>query len=480
MVEFSFHNQIFVGKPGKGIYIFYDRDELNQKYNDIQRSIEKNGNFAKDFKVISNNTFNELFNICKKIKETNLNEVTNEDLFQLLVEFKEKITVGPLITIQLWGIEACWDENYSLSKELRSKASDREFPILKGKLSRSTGKSVALSEKESFLTVCVEIQKIPELQNKFKIGTLKEICKSLEDFPNIKSSILEHITNFEWVNTEYVSEKWNFQKWIQLFQSELNTDAHFSLSSLHEQHDLALSEKQKIIDQLELSDASKHVLNALNEFVSERDWAKGKFCYALSIYDLLLQEIANRLLVSKEDLLYMESEELVRMMKTSVSANVSVNNRKDGFALVSKQGRITIIEKEGLEEFLSREGIEKHFSPITRVKSFGGVIASQGKVRGRVRVIEKPELMSEFKDGEILVTYMTTMEFTPIFGKAAGIITDEGGLSSHAAIISREFGVPCIVGTTIATRNLKTGDIVELNASEGKITILHDEDVSEL
>ncbi|HIH39056.1 hypothetical protein J4460_08105 [Candidatus Woesearchaeota archaeon] len=474
VVDFHFHNQIFVGKPGRGVYIFYDRDELNKKYKDVQRSIERNKNFAKDFKARSDQLFADLFAVCKKIKETDLSTASNEGICQLLVEFKEKITAGPLITVQLWGIEACWDEEYSLSKEISSKVSDKEFPVIKGRLSQSTGKSVALSEKESFLKVCMEIEKIPGVLKKFKEGTADEISRILEVYPGINSSIQEHIKNFEWVNSEYVSEKWDFQRWMQMIKNELNDDVKSRLQKIHEQYTNALGEKQEIIVNLKLSDSARHVIIALNEFVSERDWAKGKFCYALSIYDLLLEEIAKRLYVSKGDILHMEAEELLDALKTMQA--ISVEERKNGFALVSKNGDMNIVGSEELEMFIANEEIEKNFSPVTRVRSFKGVVASRGKVKGRVRVIDDPERMSEFKDGEILVTYMTTMEFTPLFGKAAGIITDEGGLSSHAAIISREFGLPCIVGTTIATRNLRTGDIIELNASEGKITILDEEE----
>ncbi len=70
------------------------------------------------------------------------------------------------------------------------------------------------------------------------------------------------------------------------------------------------------------------------------------------------------------------------------------------------------------------------------------------------------------------MTYMTTIEFVPAFRKAAAVVTDEGGISSHAAIISREFKLPCIVGTKIATRVLQTGDTVEVDAMKGIIKIM--------
>jgi len=70
------------------------------------------------------------------------------------------------------------------------------------------------------------------------------------------------------------------------------------------------------------------------------------------------------------------------------------------------------------------------------------------------------------------VTSMTRPEFVPLMKKAAGVVTDEGGISCHAAIISRELGIPCIIGTKTATRRLKDGDQVEVNADRGIVKII--------
>ena len=78
----------------------------------------------------------------------------------------------------------------------------------------------------------------------------------------------------------------------------------------------------------------------------------------------------------------------------------------------------------------------------------------------------------KFNDGDILLTETTSPDFVPLMKKASGIIADQGGLNSHAAIMSRELGVPCLVGTYYATRVLKTGDVVELDADTGIVKII--------
>lgn len=71
--------------------------------------------------------------------------------------------------------------------------------------------------------------------------------------------------------------------------------------------------------------------------------------------------------------------------------------------------------------------------------------------------------------GEILVTVMTSPDFMVAAKKAAAIVTDEGGITCHAAIVSREMKIPCIIGTKIATKVLKDGDIVEVDADKGVV-----------
>lgn len=90
-------------------------------------------------------------------------------------------------------------------------------------------------------------------------------------------------------------------------------------------------------------------------------------------------------------------------------------------------------------------------------------------MRGIVRLVFGKNDFSRFRTGEILVTEMTRPDFVPILKKAGAIITDEGGLTCHAAIVSRELGIPCVVGTRIATKALKNGDRIEVDADTGMV-----------
>lgn len=102
-----------------------------------------------------------------------------------------------------------------------------------------------------------------------------------------------------------------------------------------------------------------------------------------------------------------------------------------------------------------------------------GLPASPGKAAGKAHVILDPANIDEFKDGEILVTTMTAPDWVPAMKKAKAIVTDAGGMTCHAAIVSRELGIPCIVGTKSrseeATVNIKNGQDITVDASNGVV-----------
>jgi pyruvate,water dikinase len=99
---------------------------------------------------------------------------------------------------------------------------------------------------------------------------------------------------------------------------------------------------------------------------------------------------------------------------------------------------------------------------LVRGKSVGGRVA-----QGTVRVVHGVEELSAFRDGEVLVAEMTDPDWEPVLQRAAAVVTDHGGRTCHAAIVSRELGISCVVGAEDATRTLHTGDVVTVSCAEG-------------
>ncbi|MEK7586300.1 MAG: PEP-utilizing enzyme, partial [Patescibacteria group bacterium] len=106
------------------------------------------------------------------------------------------------------------------------------------------------------------------------------------------------------------------------------------------------------------------------------------------------------------------------------------------------------------------------------VTEFKGNIAFKGVVRGRAKIINSIDDMKKFEDGDILVSIQSSPSLMPAIIKCSAIVTDEGGIMCHASVISRELKKPCIIGTKIATKVLKDGDMVEVDADKGVVRII--------
>jgi pyruvate,water dikinase len=117
-----------------------------------------------------------------------------------------------------------------------------------------------------------------------------------------------------------------------------------------------------------------------------------------------------------------------------------------------------------IEAFIPGEGGQKG-------DQLKGVGASGGKVTGTARVLHGPEDFDQMQQGDILVAKLTTPAWTPLFTMAGGVVTDIGGPLSHGSIVSREYGIPAVMGTAAATRVIESGQVITVDGNAGTVTV---------
>lgn len=132
-----------------------------------------------------------------------------------------------------------------------------------------------------------------------------------------------------------------------------------------------------------------------------------------------------------------------------------------------ERGRIYLVQTRPITTL--GEGVSEASTEEAGDIIIEGLSASPGIVKGKVRIIAGPEEIGKIEEGDIMVTKTTNPDYVPIMRKAKAIITDSGGRTSHAAIVSRELGIPCIVGAEDATTKLKDGQEVTVDATSGKV-----------
>ncbi|PIR97394.1 MAG: hypothetical protein COT91_01630 [Candidatus Doudnabacteria bacterium CG10_big_fil_rev_8_21_14_0_10_41_10] len=109
---------------------------------------------------------------------------------------------------------------------------------------------------------------------------------------------------------------------------------------------------------------------------------------------------------------------------------------------------------------------------VKKVKQLSGDLAYPGKIRGRARIVLYAQSLTDFKTGDILISKMTDPSYVPIMKKAGAVVTDIGGITCHAAIVAREMQKPCVIGTKVATKIFKDGDMVEVDANAGVVKLV--------
>lgn len=166
---------------------------------------------------------------------------------------------------------------------------------------------------------------------------------------------------------------------------------------------------------------------------------------------------------SKEEKIIIPENILIELAKICLKVESVFNSPQDIEWCISKDS-IWILQSRAITT-LSLPTEEK-----TRIKPIlNGLGASPGIARGKVKIILNPKEVGKMIDGEILVTVMTNPLYVTAIQKAKAIVTDVGGLICHAAIVARELGIPCVVGTENATKILKDNMEVIVNGTEGKV-----------
>ena len=183
---------------------------------------------------------------------------------------------------------------------------------------------------------------------------------------------------------------------------------------------------------------------------------------------VLLNEIGKRIGVNGFNLVYFQFSEIESALLTNFRiTKKEILKRKKPYAMITMNNSVRFYFDNDYLQF-KRKFKLRNLSP-TEIK---GQTSYAGFVIGKVRIIRESKDVSKLNKGEILVTRMTGPDYIFAMQKAAAIITDIGGVTSHASVISRELGKPCITGTISATKLLKTGDLIEVDADKGIVRIL--------
>lgn len=462
---------IWIQEKGDGIGTYFIKDELRGLVDATMDAI-----INKTDKVVAlhkkTTEYNQIyFSELKKIEKMDLPKLTTPKLASLynnLYKWLEPSHGYSLPTT--WFVDS---DNEDLTNYLLNFVKDK---VEKGKSKLVYADSFSVlttPEREGFYQK--EQKESLEILNLIKSDSVakkiffekntKAIEKDLSKINKaLRDKILKHYQRWRWAPYTYFGPAYDLDYYLEIWSSLLRQkiDIKKELHLLARKPALLRAERRKIFKILNIDQQYRKIFNEAAEIVRLKAYRKDVLYYGCYITDMILKELGKRYGFSMMQMRHIAPSEMKHINKLTTD---ELNQRIKFSVIYVNKDKTKILTGRKAKAFLDRQFFEK--VTIEDVSELKGTPACVGRVKGAVKVINYPEEMGKMKVGDIMVSHATFPALVPAMKKAAAIVTDDGGLTCHAAIVARELKKPCVVGTKIATRVLKDGDMVEVDANKG-------------
>lgn len=435
---------IVVEGRGEDFIMWRDKEDLALLRKKLKKRAEDK-NFVKQAFNRMKKAFREYRSYADFLKNLDIQRLNNQKMAKVLDKYYRCFQMGGSGVSTL--IELITSYSQIISEKIKD-SREKNLSILSSPISKTT----PLKEEIDFLKLLIKIKK-----NNLKLSS-----------PATKKLMKSHFDKYCWLSVYMGNPEWKKEDFIKRVKDSLRTiNPEKKLEELLKNHKENESKIKAIVQKNRLNFRE---VNLLREMLFYRIEGENLFSYATHSSFGLMKRVAKKLNLSLDDLSYLKPEEMSCELTDRKNGDEDLKSlikarRKHNVVAIGKSRRHDFADKEAdlFLQSLKKGTVEKSIE----MKDIKGMGASPGIVKGGVRVVTKIEEIGKVENGEILVTYNTTPTFLPAMKKAAAIVTDEGGITCHAAIVSRELNIPCIVGTKIATKALKDGDKIEVDANKG-------------
>lgn len=355
-------------------------------------------------------------------------------------------------------------ENF-LTNHVEKSGAKREVAEYFTELSAIPEQSMARKEALSLLEIAKKISRSSSLQ-----VILKRSLKN-KKFDELLASaagtqIKKHVKNYSWVYCGYDAPPFGVNKVSNELSELIQDKAKIELELARiksEQKNTRLSIK-KVEAELKLADYEKTLFQALRDTVFMKMCRKDAMTYGFFASKPLLLELAKRAGISAAAAKCIVPGEHAKVLAKDKKMIDELYKRVPHSIYVADSLKPYVLAGKEAEKFVNSIYQEEAVGDITELK---GQTACLGKATGAVKIINVPKDLAKMNKGDILVSIATTPDIVSAMKIAGAIVTEQGGITSHAAIVSRELNVPCVIGTKICCKVFKDGDLVEVNANRG-------------
>ena len=360
-----------------------------------------------------------------------------------------------------------------LRKKIDFKKSLLKVNEIFSKLTTPIEGSFAQKEYESLLNLFKIIKSDIKFEKIFEDYEPRNILIKIAK-TELSEKLKNHIKEFGWLGYCYLGPNWDEKYFVNILSSfvKQKEDPNKLLKKEIVKKEELIKEQERIMNNLEFDDKTKKIFEVAKGFVLAKAYRKDAMYKFLSKMELLFKQIERNLHIPINDTRYCYPHEFELLLSGDQELILKLRERQK-FSLCESTGKYEedlMLEGQEAKNHLSKLVFDKQENKSTSI--LNGSCACPGRVKGIVKIVNLTKEIDKVNKGDILVSVMTTPDLVPAMKKAAAIVTDMGGLTCHAAIVSRELNIPCVVGTRIATKILKDGMFVEVDATHSNVKII--------
>src|SRR5680860_61169 len=419
-----------------------------------------------------------LYQASAKLKKTNLKACSDTELADIFAKFFKVYTDLHLLhipqTVLDFG-EGTFSKYLMNYLEPKVKSAGLSLGDVFSVLTTPIQPSKSAEEYRALLLILKDIITDAKLKEYFSFTEARIIAEELNKIDKqIVFRIKKHTADFGFLGYGMVGPAWNQEYFIDILSSLIRQKINPEQALQESEENKAKTEtrQQELAKNLNIDDEHLGVLKFARDLVFTKGTRKDAIFCALSVLENMYREVGRRHYLSLRQVRYFDPEELVKLLRGGSMSAELLNERYNFSTYYSSNNPKTEVFLTGAKakDFVAKLNIIKE--EIGDVKILAGDCASPGRARGEAKIVNVIADMAKMKQGDILISIATTPDLVPAIKKASAIVTDVGGITCHAAIISRELGIPCVVGTKIATKIIKDGLIIDVDATHGKVDLI--------
>ncbi len=332
-------------------------------------------------------------------------------------------------------------------------------------LTQPIKQSLIVIEQEELLAIGIAIEKNKELRDDFVQKNVDDILNILPE--DIQVMFQEHTNKYYYTKHLWVSGEYKVRDYVTQIKDIFATGELPSII-LKKQTiagEKAITQRSELLDTLAIDDTWRAIFDGYGEFMVTKMYRRYAQLLAVHHMSPVLKEIAKRKHITEKQVRFATVEDTRKMLLEDNVDEEELLRRAQRCVYYAEKGFSKVYTGAGAAK-MEKDLVEKIDETLTELSGETGCL---GYGKGPVKIIIRAEDMEKMNQGDVLVSIATDPDIVPAMKKASAIVTEQGGVTSHAAIVSRELGIPCVIGTKIATKIFKDGDIVEVDANMGVV-----------